>query len=1079
MSLSDDEMDASILQARGSQLLPAELMSLSKDNIPADPLIPQARGSQLLSAGPLPLSEDDIPANPFIPRARGSQRVRVLKDPDPQSSGSNSRPYATRRRRLAPSGSEETHWDHAPFIPPPEPAQSNPDTTMEHGRMLDEKTMQALISRLWSILNDKTKYRTLLRSTGNRAQQLLDSFQSILDYPGLEPAVRRSIIVGAQRLSQNTGLYPTCYNLVYVDINVKRVAYGGFADIYKGTMLRRPVCVKVIKQLQQKEQVDYVLKKHASSKEGILWGQLQHPNLLSIYGVYRLKNNSICFVSPWMHHGDISNYLNKYPQVDRLLLVSDITLGMAYLHKNDIIHGDLKGPNILVSKSGVARIADFGLSSISDSRILAWTSNSSPASKGGTTRYRAPEQFDPAEDTDPKNSTASDVYAWACVCYEIFSGKIPFGVLKDPTVILRVQQGRRPARPQDGSEPWTEWGLTEDIWALMEEGWVQDPSLRPTVEQLLERLRPILPEDTRQVAAGDPEELSPLLVRQRLRPQLDEKVFGEVLERIELLPADRSRGILVERILAALAAIVDDEAKHKLLLESEPSDMQQLMDVLPVLLDSPELDSASQNNIILVMQALLLKTGIHQIRHSLSQGQYDKEPVATGAIGDIYRGTLFSYPVCVKVIRRLSEESRVQHLLKRLATSKAAILWSHLSHPNLLSIYGVYQHDNNKICVVSPWMHYGNITSYLMRNPGINRLHIISDITQGLRFLHKHGIIHGNLTPINILVAKSGVACIADFGLSSVVDAKLMTWTSNHSLESSGTIRYQAPELLDPEDEEVAQNSEASDVYAWSCVSYQIFTGTAPFAHIPHSREIDILHQVLSGHRPPRPADSSPPWTSWGLTEDIWSLIQHGWTQDPAQRPTAPQLVAKLKQKIAKDEDTRVFDPAEILPHAKFRETMRPSPVDLKSALVILARNNLPIPDSGSVPVATPDELVKDGNTKIADRAEVLPHAEFRETIRHAPIYLKSFASKNLPIPVAEIQPQESTLLESVSGDGGSVVTPDESVETKVTTSQVLDYRTVEPQGGLRLCDFLTAAIVVAFVLIFLGGIRLYGFTPF
>ncbi|KAG6811443.1 hypothetical protein H0H92_007360 [Tricholoma furcatifolium] len=119
-----------------------------------------------------------------------------------------------------------------------------------------------------------------------------------------------------------------------------------------------------------------------------------------------------------MKHGDINAYLKNNPATPRLPLAVDVASGLWYLHENDIIHGDLKGPNILIDDAGQARLADFGISGVSDSNIIAWTSQSSGGSQGGSVRWQAPELFDVQNDAGVKNSTSSDVYAWGCVAYE-------------------------------------------------------------------------------------------------------------------------------------------------------------------------------------------------------------------------------------------------------------------------------------------------------------------------------------------------------------------------------------------------------------------------------------------------------------------------------------------------------------------------------------------------------------------------------------------------------------------------------------------------------------------------------------
>lgn len=74
---------------------------------------------------------------------------------------------------------------------------------------------------------------------------------------------------------------------------------------------------------------------------------------------------------------------------------------------------------------------------------------------------------------------------------------------------------------------------------------------------------------------------------------------------------------------------------------------------------------------------------------------------------------------------------------------------------------------------------------------------------------------------MNILVTESGKACLADFGLSIHVDAEMLRWTSESSENTGGTVRWQAPELFDPENENSKPTKEA-DVYAFSCVCYEV-----------------------------------------------------------------------------------------------------------------------------------------------------------------------------------------------------------------------------------------------------------------
>ncbi|KAF8058732.1 kinase-like domain-containing protein, partial [Lyophyllum atratum] len=319
----------------------------------------------------------------------------------------------------------------------------------------------------------------------------------------LPPSFHSHLIVATQRLAGKSGLFPTCYELDGVTtIGDSPVSDGGFALIYKGSFRARLVCLKVIPRMERATEARVKRWLKDCSKESILWGQLSHPNLLPFYGVYRFKGE-VAFVSPWMEHGDVNQYLrqSEHRDANRVLLLLDIARGLQYLHRKGIVHGDLKGRNILVNESGRACVADFGLSSISDINILAWASQSSVASKGGTSRWQAPELLHPTSVADTRNTMASDMYAWSCVAYEIFTGDIPFPHIENDNLVKEeIRKGDRPEKPSASSPSVTKWGLTEDIWRLMWKCWETNRLMRPTVGQVVESLSTMLSSEDLQPA---------------------------------------------------------------------------------------------------------------------------------------------------------------------------------------------------------------------------------------------------------------------------------------------------------------------------------------------------------------------------------------------------------------------------------------------------------------------------------------------------------------------------------------------------------------------------------------------------
>ncbi|KAF8145044.1 kinase-like protein, partial [Mycena galopus ATCC 62051] len=189
-----------------------------------------------------------------------------------------------------------------------------------------------------------------------------------------------------------------------------------------------------------------------------------------------------------------------------------------------------------------------------------------------------------------------------------------------------------------------------------------------------------------------------------------------------------------------------------------------------------------------------------------------------------------------------------------------------LSHPNLLPFFGMYYLDN-RLCLISPWMENGHVMQFLKKNPGLakqNRLSLRLDVAFGIRQLHQHKIVHGDLKAANILVTPSFKACIADFGLSAINIATLPVTQSTIN-SARGTIRYLAPELIRGDRDHVDM---ASDVYAFAYVCYEILTGNIPFPELKN--DAAVMLRVLGGDRPRRlPACSGPPWL-----DSLWDLLQ-------------------------------------------------------------------------------------------------------------------------------------------------------------------------------------------------------------
>ena len=112
----------------------------------------------------------------------------------------------------------------------------------------------------------------------------------------------------------------------------------------------------------------------------------------------------------------------------------------------------------------------------------------------------------------------------------------------------------------------------------------------------------------------------------------------------------------------------------------------------------------------------------------------------SGRFGEIYKGRSRNQAICLKIIK-VNRKTPIKPLLKvslfdafnnrKCLTSQAffkeALLWGHLSHPNILPFYGIYhlKDRRGRISFISPWMENGNVTEYLKRHPFVNRLLLV------------------------------------------------------------------------------------------------------------------------------------------------------------------------------------------------------------------------------------------------------------------------------------------------------------------------------------------------------------------
>ncbi|CAL1712071.1 unnamed protein product [Somion occarium] len=287
----------------------------------------------------------------------------------------------------------------------------------------------------------------------------------------------------------------TIYNTIPTELYVRDISCattlgplcaGSFADIYKGnTQHGQEVALKILRSFRNLSAEKVAQQKKRFYREALIWAHAsQHPYVLPFLGVDETTfKYGLCMVLPWMKNGTVTGYLARLQetqdichargQVDRWIV--QIASGLSYLHKMEIIHGDLRAVNILLSDNLDIKIADFGLSCISN---LDYFSLNSTTDRNAY--WLSPELLNPYSDAPVNPTKESDVYAFGCVCIELYTGRRPYSGLNVFALCTQVCNGHKPSQPKfyEGRS------MDEALWSLVLWCLSTSPSMRPRAEEV-------------------------------------------------------------------------------------------------------------------------------------------------------------------------------------------------------------------------------------------------------------------------------------------------------------------------------------------------------------------------------------------------------------------------------------------------------------------------------------------------------------------------------------------------------------------------------------------------------------------
>jgi len=214
----------------------------------------------------------------------------------------------------------------------------------------------------------------------------------------------------------------------------EQLGSGGMGTVFRATDLRREeaqdhqadVAIKVLND-EFKDDPELLIALQRETKKTQM---LAHPNIVTVYD-FDKDDSTVFMVMELLEGESLSQFISEkcvggLAFKDSWHIIKGLALALAYAHKKNIIHSDFKPGNVFITSDGGVKVLDFGIACAAikpgvDDEDTVFNARD----LGALTPAYASLEMLQGKAPDPSD----DVYALACVCYEILSGKHPYGKL--------------------------------------------------------------------------------------------------------------------------------------------------------------------------------------------------------------------------------------------------------------------------------------------------------------------------------------------------------------------------------------------------------------------------------------------------------------------------------------------------------------------------------------------------------------------------------------------------------------------------------------------------------------------------
>src|SRR6202451_3456694 len=215
-----------------------------------------------------------------------------------------------------------------------------------------------------------------------------------------------------------------------------RLGFGGMSTVHlaQDMRLERPVAVKLLAE-HLADDPAFVSR---FQREAQAAARLVHPNIVQVFDSGRDERTGQYFiVMEYIQGASCAEILRDDGWVDvdeALAIVGQACEGLHYAHRHGVVHRDVKPGNLLRSREGEVKLADFGIAKATEQSSITQI-----GSVLGTAAYLAPEQAR-GEEAGP----SADLYALGVVTYQMISGRLPYEATSLTELALKQQQEQPP-----------------------------------------------------------------------------------------------------------------------------------------------------------------------------------------------------------------------------------------------------------------------------------------------------------------------------------------------------------------------------------------------------------------------------------------------------------------------------------------------------------------------------------------------------------------------------------------------------------------------------------------------------------